>query len=637
MLSGSVDIDSTDRRETDFAADRMRERKSQIMSDEYGNSFNNENSAGQNNAESTQNQYSAPADSSVNAGTTGNNSANAYNGSFNSSEQAGSQNQSGNGGYQSNSYQNAGGQTSGSQNNGNQGYSNPYSSAYGSNPTPNYNGGDGGRHHRNENGGRKHSGVGKKILAVALCAAVGVGAGFATYGVRSATSTESASEAALQQAQASDGNNDSSSESSSAASTSGENSESSSSASSSDSKSTATLQTADDNAETVTDVSDMVQEVMPSIVSVYNKFTETANYFGQEYSQQEESTGSGIIISKTDDELLIVTNNHVVADSDELSVQFIDDTTATANIKGTDSTNDLAVIAVSLDDISDDTMNEIKVATLGDSDDLKVGEPAIAIGNALGYGQSVTTGVISALNREITDDNGNTNTFIQTDAAINPGNSGGALLNSKGEVIGINSSKIGATEVEGMGYAIPISRAIPIIENLMNQTTKTKVSEDEQGYLGIKGVSVTEQIASAYDMPQGVYVAEIIDGGGAADSDLQKGDIITAIDETTVSSMDDLQKQLTYYKAGTEVTLTVKRASGSGKYDEKEIKVTLGTKDTIESDSSDSSSNSSEGSSSGSSSENGSSSDGGATIEQGSGSQGQQISPFEFFFGNSGN
>ncbi len=589
----------------------------------------------------TEQTYEAPADSSVNAGTSGNNSANAYHpetGSGNGQGMGGMYGQPSGGqssGPQNGAWQNNGGyQNGGSYQNGGQGYSNPYSSAYGSNPTPNYGaaGGNdrGGRHRKNHENGKKRGGVGRTILAIALCAAVGVGAGFATYGVKNAveSSSESTSDSAtLQKAESGDagsasGQNDqSAAENSSSAQT-------SSSTEKSSSGTNATLQTADDNAATVTDVSNMVSEVMPSIVAVYNKFTETGNFFGQEYSQQEEAAGSGIIISKTDDELLVVTNNHVVADTDELSVQFIDDKTATANLKGTDSSNDLAVIAVKLSDISDDTMSKIKVATLGNSDDLKVGEPAIAIGNALGYGQSVTTGVISALNREVTDSNGNTNTFIQTDAAINPGNSGGALLNSRGEVIGINSSKIGATEVEGIGYAIPISRAIPIIENLMNQETKTRVDADKQGYLGIRGVSVTQQIASAYDMPQGVYVAEIIDGGGAADSDLQKGDIITAIDSSTVSSMDELQKQLAYYQAGTEVTLTVQRAAGNGSYKEQTVKVKLGMKATIEDDSTEDESGSGSGSGRGSA----------VTPQMGGNSDGgSAVNPFEYFFGNSGN
>ena len=227
----------------------------------------------------------------------------------------------------------------------------------------------------------------------------------------------------------------------------------------------------------------------------------------------------------------------MVEDADSLEVQFIDESTAEAKIKGTDAGNDLAVIAVKLKDIDSDTMNQIEVATLGDSDELKIGEPVVAIGNALGYGQSVTTGVVSALERELQVENVS-GTFIQTDAAINPGNSGGPLVDLNGNVIGINSSKIGGEKVDSMGFAIPISRAVPIIEDLMNQKTKETVAEEDRGYLGISGVSVTSQVSSAYSMPQGVYIAQIINGGGAADSDLQKGDIITAIEGTSVTDME---------------------------------------------------------------------------------------------------
>jgi serine protease Do len=283
-----------------------------------------------------------------------------------------------------------------------------------------------------------------------------------------------------------------------------------------------------------------------------------------------------------------VTNNHVVENADSLSVQFIDQQNAEAAIKGTDPSNDLAVIAVSLDGLSKDTLDTIRVATLGDSDKLQIGEPAIAIGNALGYGQSVTVGYISAINREIRDENGASGTFIQTDAAINPGNSGGALVNINGEVIGINSSKIGGAAVEGMGFAIPTTKALPIIEELMNQTTRTKVADDKQGTLGISGVSVTENISSAYDIPVGVYVAEILENGGAAASDLQKGDIITAIDGTSVGDMEGLKKQLTYYEAGTEVTVTVQRQARNGGYETKDIKITLGNRDSLNSGSKES-------------------------------------------------
>ena len=331
-----------------------------------------------------------------------------------------------------------------------------------------------------------------------------------------------------------------------------------------------------------TELTRVVDQVMPSIVSVYNDFTqEVQTFYGQTYTRQGESTGSGIIIGKTDRELLIVTNNHVVEGADNLRVLFIDQETCNAEIKGTDPSNDLAVIAVPLESIKDTTQGQIKVATLGNSDNLKIGEDVIAIGNALGYGQSVTTGIVSANNREISDET-ITGTFIQTDAAINPGNSGGALVNINGNVIGINSSKIGGDTVEGMGFAIPITRAIPIIEDLMSRETLNKVDEAEQGTIGISGATVTSDVSKAYNMPVGVYVAQILENGGAASSDLREGDIITAINKQSISSMEELQKMLQYYKAGTEVTLTVQRQDGQGSYKEAEVKVTLGTRASIE-------------------------------------------------------
>ena len=332
-----------------------------------------------------------------------------------------------------------------------------------------------------------------------------------------------------------------------------------------------------------TELTRVVDKVMPSIVSVYNDFTEEVQtFYGETFTRQGESTGSGIIIGKTDDELLIVTNNHVVDGADHLRVLFIDQETCDAGIKGTDPSNDLAVIAVPLSSIKDTTSSQIKVATLGNSDNLKIGETAIAIGNALGYGQSVTTGIVSAANREFNDGT-ITGTFIQTDAAINPGNSGGALVNIYGNVIGINSSKIGGDTVEGMGFAIPISRAIPIIERLMSRDTLTKVDEAEQGTIGISGATVTSDVAAAYGMPRGVYVAEILQNGGAANSELREGDIITGINDQTVSSMEELQRLLQYYKAGTEVTLNVQRQDGQGSYSETTVKVTLGTKASLKS------------------------------------------------------
>ena len=322
------------------------------------------------------------------------------------------------------------------------------------------------------------------------------------------------------------------------------------------------------------DVSDIVENTLPSIVSITNmSVQEVQNFFGGISQQESESAGSGIIISQNDSELLVVTNNHVVEGSDTLTVTFNDGNSVEAQIKGTDSARDLAVVAVPLDKISDDTMNAIKVATLGDSDSLKVGEPAIAIGNALGYGQSVTTGIVSATGRTIDGFDGE---YIQTDAAINPGNSGGALLNANGEVIGINSAKINSSAVEGMGFAIPISDASDVIQNLMNKETRSKVSDEERGYLGIEGYDVSEEGAQMYNMPTGVYVKEVMSGGGAEKAGLTKGSIITGFEGSSISSMSSLQEQLQYYKAGEEVTLTVQIPDKNGEYTEKDIKVTLG-------------------------------------------------------------
>ena len=322
------------------------------------------------------------------------------------------------------------------------------------------------------------------------------------------------------------------------------------------------------------DVSDIVENTLPSIVSITNmSVQEVQNFFGGISQQESESAGSGIIISQNDSELLVVTNNHVVEGSDTLTVTFNDGNSVEAQIKGTDSARDLAVVAVPLDKISDDTMNAIKVATLGDSDSLKVGEPAIAIGNALGYGQSVTTGIVSATRRTIDGFDGE---YIQTDAAINPGNSGGALLNANGEVIGINSAKINSSAVEGMGFAIPISDASDVIQNLMNKETRSKVSDEERGYLGIKGYDVSEEGAQMYNMPTGVYVKEVMSGGGAEKAGLTKGSIITGFEGSSISGMSSLQEQLQYYKAGEEVTLTEQIPDKNGEYTEKDIKVTLG-------------------------------------------------------------
>lgn len=333
---------------------------------------------------------------------------------------------------------------------------------------------------------------------------------------------------------------------------------------------------------TVTDVTTVVKEVMPAVVSVNNKYVETTSFWGQQYSSEGNSTGSGIIVGQNDTELLLVTNFHVVDAAEELTVQFVDGSQVKAQIKGTDSDKDLAVIAVQLDDIDSSTKDEIAIAKLGDSDALTVGEPVIAIGNALGYGQSVTTGVVSALNRAIavgsTTQSGDSevNTFIQTDAAINPGNSGGALLNIKGEVIGINSNKIGGSTVEGMGYAIPISDAQPIIEELMTKQTRLKVDESNKGYLGITGIDVVSEYSQTYGVPQGVYISSVFEGTAAAQAGLVKGDIITAMNGEEIKSMEDLKNELNYYAAGTTVELTIMQGSPTG-YQAKTVEVTLGS------------------------------------------------------------
>lgn len=336
----------------------------------------------------------------------------------------------------------------------------------------------------------------------------------------------------------------------------------------------------------VTDVTEVVKAVMPSVVSVNSKYIETTSFLGQQYSGEAESAGSGIIVGQNENELLLVTNYHVVESTEELSVQFVDGEQVAAQVKGTDEDKDLAVIAVLLDDIEEETLNRISIATLGDSDNLVVGEPVIAIGNALGYGQSVTTGVVSALNRAVAVSSTvfeeqnqyadkEINTFIQTDAAINPGNSGGALLNTRGQVIGINSSKIGGNAVEGMGYAIPISDAKPIIADLMNKETRLKVSESEKGFIGITGVDVVEEYSQVYGMPRGIYVSSVIEDSGADQAGLVRGDIIVAINDLEVTSMTELKNELAYYKAGDTVRLTIMQGSPTG-FQSKDVDVTLG-------------------------------------------------------------
>lgn len=332
------------------------------------------------------------------------------------------------------------------------------------------------------------------------------------------------------------------------------------SAASSDSSGTVTAQ----------DVSAVVEQVMPSVVSITGTF-QTNDYFGFG-TQESEGAGSGFIIAEDGNRLLIATNNHVVADSSSLTVGFVDGSTASATVVGKDSNADLAVISVSSKDISDETAKKIKIATLGDSGSLKVGQPVIAIGNALGYGQSVTTGVLSAKDREVSFTDG-TMTLLQTDAAINPGNSGGVLINMKGEVIGINNAKLEDTSVEGMGYAIPISTANSVLNDLMNAES---ISDEDASFLGIIGKNIDSSYSEALGMPQGIYVSQVVSGSPAEEAGISAGDIITAMEGNTVSTMEGLKEKLAIKKAGTKVTITYKRANQNGEYEEKETKVTLG-------------------------------------------------------------
>lgn len=342
------------------------------------------------------------------------------------------------------------------------------------------------------------------------------------------------------------------------------------------------------------DVSEIASEALPSIVSITTKSVqEVQNYFGmygmygyapQQQEQEVEGSGSGIIVGKNDDELLIATNYHVVEGADTLSVAFTDGNAVEASVKGFDEERDLAVVSVSLDDVEDDTMDAISIAKIGSSDDLKVGEQVIAIGNALGYGQSVTTGIVSAKNRRMDSDN-NTVTdgsddssdgvnLIQTDAAINPGNSGGALLNMEGEVVGINSAKLASTEVEGMGYAIAISDVTDILQNLMNETSRDKLDDSEHGVLGIKGSSVSSEAVQMYGIPAGVFVKEVTEGGAADKAGLKANSVITEFNGKTVSSNNQLIEYLSYYEPDEEVELTVQVPHGTS-YKEETVKVTL--------------------------------------------------------------
>lgn len=327
------------------------------------------------------------------------------------------------------------------------------------------------------------------------------------------------------------------------------------------------------------DVSSIVDRVMPSIVAITETST-VSSYFGQTYST--EGAGSGFIVQEDNNELLIVTNNHVVEGADSITVTFIDDSTAKGTVKGTDSTADLAVISVKISDLKDDTKQKIKVASLGHSDDVKVGQMAIAIGNALGYGQSVTVGYISAKDRHVTvgDESSNGSTtmvLLQTDAAINPGNSGGALLDANGNVIGINSVKYADTKVEGIGYAIPMTDAVPIINELMNREV---LKDEEKGYLGISGRTVSESLSEAYGFPVGVYVSAVSDNGAAKKAGIKQGDIIVKINDTKITSIQQVQEKVNNTKAGTDITVTIAR-SQDGEYKEQDVKVTLEGSETL--------------------------------------------------------
>lgn len=328
----------------------------------------------------------------------------------------------------------------------------------------------------------------------------------------------------------------------------------------------------------VADVTAVVKAAMPCVVSITNEYTTYDYWYDEEYD--EKVNGSGIVVAQSDEELLIVTNYHVVEDNNNLYVQFIDDAEAAAYVKGISPENDLAIVSVFLEDMSDETLESIAIAAFGDSDSLQVGEPAIAIGDSLGYGQSVTTGVISALNRNVFADDPDTipGYLIQTDAAINPGNSGGALLNVKGEVVGINSSKIADYVIEGMGYAIPISTAKPIIEDLMQKETRRKVPEEERAFLGIAGTDVTEEATARYEMPEGVFVSNVLEDTAADKAGILKGDIIMYIDGEKLADMDELQGLLEYYAAGTEVEVVLMRQS-NGEYKERTVSVKLGYKE----------------------------------------------------------
>ena len=389
-------------------------------------------------------------------------------------------------------------------------------------------------------------------------------------------------------------------------------------------------------------VASVVNEVMPSVVSITSTI-QSSNYYGFG-TQESEGAGSGFIIAKTKDSLMIATNNHVVSDATSLTVGFVDDTTAKATVVGTDSSADLAVISVKIKDIKDPTASKIKVATLGSSDDLKVGEEVVAIGNALGYGQSVTTGVVSAKNREVSLTDGTMN-LLQTDAAINPGNSGGVLINMDGQVVGINNAKLEDTSVEGMGYAIPITTAKTILTDLMNASS---VSTKDAAFLGVVGRDINESYSSALGIPSGIYVSQVVSGSPAEKAGISAGDVITKFEGNNVSTMSGLKEKLALKKANTKVKITFKRANQSGTYEEKTVTVTLGKKsdfsdvttDNSSDSSNDSNNNSNNGNNNGNSNGNSGNSNGNSgDYGYGNGNFGNDngngyINPYEYFFGN---
>ena len=392
------------------------------------------------------------------------------------------------------------------------------------------------------------------------------------------------------------------------------------------------------------DVATIAKNAMPSIVSITNmSVQEVQSFFGGTQQQESTSVGSGIIIGQTDSELLILTNNHVVEGNEKLTVSFVDNESVEANVKGTDSTKDLAVVAVKISDVKDSTMDEIAVATMGDSSKLEVGEQVVAIGNALGYGQSVTSGIVSATERTLDGYEGGT--LIQTDAAINPGNSGGVLINMDGQVVGINNAKLEDTSVEGMGYAIPITTAKTILTDLMNASS---VSTKDAAFLGVVGRDINESYSSALGIPSGIYVSQVVSGSPAEKAGISAGDVITKFEGNNVSTMSGLKEKLALKKANTKVKITFKRANQSGTYEEKTVTVTLGKKsdfsdvttDNSSDSSNDSNNNSNNGNNNGNSNGNSGNSNGNSgDYGYGNGNFGNDngngyINPYEYFFGN---